>query len=134
MYEYKVDGDYFTNSKNGGTSFYETSFILNEKSLPIARSIIQNTLLHTKLRKELDDYRKWRTADVQEGVEVKNGKPDVSVETEQLAKKVMEAGKTPHNINSYEKEVDKQKVLKKALNRKSEVKKQNDVIDQGYID
>lgn len=124
MYKYKVTAEYVKTGKLALRAFHETEFILHEGNKGLARAIIQNTLLDAKLRKELKDYHKWRTCEVSEPIEVKEGEADSDKDFEALAVEAINMGVVPFSINSYESPKDKKKILEKEVENKKKAKKE----------
>jgi len=143
MFKYTVEGEYIQGGKLSQSGFYEVSFVLSEKDKGLARSIIQNTLLHEKLLREVDNYKRWRTAQITDVSDAgKDEKPDASPKLEELAIKAAESGVVPSSLKAYPKAEDKEKKLQEAVDRKAKrdarnkkkTVKNSDTIDEGYID
>lgn len=142
MFKYTVEGEYVESGKLAQLSFYKTSIILAEENQGKALSVIQNIMLTDVLKKEIKDFKRWRTAKI---TDVKAANEDeaakVDVDLEKAATEATELGAVPPNLSMYKKQEDKKKALeaavekKKAANAKREKKEAGKgAIDQGFID
>lgn len=128
----KVEGEAYIrrDTKTVLIDIYEEDFILDDsvESADEARSIIRKGLLDDRLKKTLENYKKFRTCQVLEFKETKD-KPEGG----RVDKLLVEATKlqcAPDNLSSYGSPKAKEKALEKAIhtakNRKNNVKKNND--------
>jgi hypothetical protein len=116
-YEYTVEGEYITT--DGGLDEYSAKFVLDESNEDVARAIIQNTLIHTHLRKDSKrkDYKRWKTCQVEECKPVDKDS-DISVEMQDLISEATDLGCMPPNFNAIKKDDLKIKKLKEAIKLK----------------
>lgn len=126
MFEYLVSGQYISEDKNARIGEYETIIYLSEAKADIARVVIQNVLIHPHLKKEIEDYKHWRTCEVSKGTKISpkdipdDKKPDQ--ELEELAATASKNGVVPITINENVSAGAKKKALKKAVDKNAAAK------------
>lgn len=126
MFKITVSGNYVISGKLAQIDEYETSFIMSEGREAEARAIIQNSgMLDERLRKEKKNYKRWRTCNVTNIEEAKDGSSkDVDQELDVLLVDATELGCIPTTYKRLASNVTRKKALQEAIKKKkSRIKK-----------
>lgn len=119
MFKVTVSGSYVLSGKLSEIDQYETTFDMAEGREAEARAIIQNSgILDERLRKEKKSYRRWRTCQVIDIVEVKDDNTSVDAELESLFIEAVNLACVPVSYKRLRKNEAKKAALVEAIKNK----------------
>jgi len=134
----KAEGQLVVKEKDGvSIEYYSHDFVLDDavKTKEQARSMLQAGLLTEALKKEVPNFKRWRTCDVVEFTETTR-----KAEHSDLDKALLEAtelGCVPEGIENYKRPDYKLKALQTAIEKfkaRAAKKVKDNVQDLGYVD
>ncbi len=135
----EVEGEYVVRDGHDvEVKFFTEKFILADtvKNLAQARCVIQAGLLTDRLRRNIPNFKRWRTCEVVSFKPTKE-KPEYS-ELDDALVKATSLGCVPDNIDNYKDPKFKLKALQNAIERHNErmkkAKKTPDVMQEVEMD